>query len=387
MSQLINITFNEAIPVGDEVYPEGYRLLIPADQVFGSHARRQKAPFDLFDSALELVTDLDRGFYRLAYNIEITIGPRTIRQSDLFYYDLPSAPSFGWLTVIINENGSFTLRQSDLSVLIIDTVLQPGVPNTVEAEFFFKGVKVEVTGLTPLPDERYEFYVTPPARPGAWAYTLEFGYDGIDFSYPVTFSVMQPGLTITNRTPSLKAGRKELFVFDVQRTIGGVVGNPSVTLVSAEIDGGTAGELHSLGSGKWGLDVTAKDVVFTMNLRLRLNIDGWIVPWSTNVVVTKKDATSEVVEGDVLAFNLTQVVKIRVISGGKPVATLSTKSLELSGSPSYNTYSKTLVKLEDGLYQFSIYTNNIAGTMYADIVVTIDGVDLALPRFPITVRA
>ena len=78
MSQLIQITFNEPIPVGDEVYPEGYRLLIPAEQVFGSHARRQLAPFDLFDSGLELVRDLDGGFYRLAYNMDITIGPRTI---------------------------------------------------------------------------------------------------------------------------------------------------------------------------------------------------------------------------------------------------------------------------------------------------------------------
>ena len=95
MSQLIQITFNEPIPVGDEVYPEGYRLLIPAEQVFGSHARRQLAPFDLFDSGLELVRDLDGGFYRLAYNMDITIGPRTIRQSDLFYYEIPTAPAFG----------------------------------------------------------------------------------------------------------------------------------------------------------------------------------------------------------------------------------------------------------------------------------------------------
>jgi hypothetical protein len=137
----------------------------------------------------------------------------------------------------------------------------------------------------------------------------------------------------------------------------------------------------------YGLEVTPKDVVFTMNVRLTLSLDGWIVPWSTYVVVTQKDASSEVIEGGVLTFNLTQVVKIRVVSEGKPVPTLTTKSLSLSGSPSYHTYAKTLVKVEDGLYQFSIYTNNIAGTMYADIVVTIDGVDLALPRFPITVRA
>lgn len=126
MSQLIQITFNEPIPVGDEVYPEGYRLLIPAEQVFGSHARRQLAPFDLFDSGLELVRDLDGGFYRLAYNMDITIGPRTIRQSDLFYYEIPTAPAFGWLTVIVNQNGSFTLRQSDITVLAAGTTVNPG---------------------------------------------------------------------------------------------------------------------------------------------------------------------------------------------------------------------------------------------------------------------
>lgn len=387
MSQLIQIVFNEAIPVGDEVYPEGYRLTIPADQVFGSHARRQLAPFDLFDSALELVTDLDRGFYRLAYDLEITIGPRTIRQSDLFYYDIPTAPAFGWLTAIVNENGSFTIRQSDLSVLVQDSVLEPGVVNSVTLTFFFKGEKVDVTGLTPLPGGHYEAYVEAPPRPGSWQYTLKFGYEGIQYEYPLTFSVMQPGLTITNTTPSLKAGVQGLLTFTVDRMIGGVVGHPAVELIGAEIDGGTAGVLHSLGGGKWGLEVTPKDVVFTMNVRLRLSIDGWVVSWVSYVVVTQKDASSEVVSGSALEMNLTQLVKIRVLSEGKPVASLVTKSLELSGSPSYNTYSKSLVKVEDGLYQFSIYTNNVAGTMYADIVVTIDGVDLSLPRFPLTVRA
>lgn len=105
------------------MYPEGYRLLIPAEQVFGSHARRQLAPFD---SGLELVRDLDGGFYRLAYNMDITIGPRTIRQSDLFYYEIPTAPAFGWLTVIVNQNGSFTLRQSDITVLAAGTTVNPG---------------------------------------------------------------------------------------------------------------------------------------------------------------------------------------------------------------------------------------------------------------------
>ena len=384
MSQLIQITFNEAIPVGDEVYPEGYILTIPADQVFGSHARRQKAPFDLFDSGLELVRDLDDGFYRLAYNMEITIGPRTIRQSDLFYYELPSAPAFGWLTVIVNQNGSFTLLQSDLSVLIQDNVVKPGVTNTVSAEFFFKGQKVNVTGLTPLPGGHFEFYVTPPSRPGSWQYNLKFGYEGIQYEYPVTFSVLQPGLTITNTTASMKAGELGMLTFTVERDIPAV---PKVALISASIDGGTAGELHHLHDNVYGLEVTPKDVVFTMFVRLVLSIDGWTVPWNTYVTVTQKDATSDVISGDALVMNLTQVVKIRVISEGVPVKTLKTKSLELSGSPSYHTYAKQLVKVEDGLYQFSIYTNNIAGTMYADIVVTIDDVDLALPRFPLTVRA
>jgi len=384
MSQLIQITFNEAIPVGDEVYPEGYILTIPADQVFGSHARRQKAPFDLFDSGLELVRDLDDGFYRLAYNMEITIGPRTIRQSDLFYYELPSAPAFGWLTVIVNQNGSFTLLQSDLSVLIQDNVVKPGITNTVSAEFFFKGQKVAVTGLTPLPGGHYEFYVTPPARPGSWQYNLKFGYEGIQYEYPVTFSVTPPGLTITNTTASLKAGDLGMLTFTIERDLLTV---PKVSLISASIDGGTPGELHHLHDNVYGLEVTPKDVVFTMFVRLVLSIDGWTVPWNTYVTVTQKDATSEVISGDALVMNLTQVVKIRVISEGQPVKTLKTKSLELSGSPSYHTYAKQLVKVEDGLYQFSIYTNNVAGTMYADIVVTIDGVDLALPRFPLTVRA
>ena len=384
MSQLIQITFNEPVPVGDEVYPEGYLLTIPADQVFGSHARRQKAPFDFFDSGLELVRDFDDGFYRLNYDLEISIGPRIIRQSDLFYYELPSAPAFGWLTAIVNQNGSFTLLQSDMSVLVQDNVVKPGVTNTVSAEFFFKGQKVNVTGLTPLPGGHFEFYVTPPSRPGSWQYNLKFGYEGIQYEYPVTFSVLQPGLTITNTTASLKAGELGMLTFTVERDIPAV---PKVSLISASIDGGTAGELHHLNDNVYGLEVTPKDVVFTMFVRLVLSIDGWTVPWNTYVTVTQKDATSDVISGDALVMNLTQVVKIRVISEGVPVKTLKTKSLELSGSPSYHTYAKQLVKVEDGLYQFSIYTNNVAGTMYADIVVTIDGVDLALPRFPLTVRA
>lgn len=386
MSQLIQITFNEPIPVGDEVYPEGYRLLIPAEQVFGSHARRQLAPFDLFDSGLELVRDLDGGFYRLAYNMDITIGPRTIRQSDLFYYEIPTAPAFGWLTVIVNQNGSFTLRQSDITVLAVGTTVNPGAENTVNLTFFYKGNKVAVTGpaLTPGENGTFDLKVTAPVRPGSWQYDVRFNYEGIDYDYPLSLSVLQPGLTITNTTPSLKAGVQGLLLFSVVRDTEAA---PNVKLLSASLDGGTSGELHLVHDNVYGLEVTPKDVVFTMFVRLVLSIDGWTVPWNTYVTITQKDASSEVVSGDVLAMNLTQVVKIRVISEGQPVKTLTTKSLELSGSPSYHTYAKSLVKVEDGLYQFSVYTNNIAGTMYADIVVTIDGVDLALPRFPLTVRA
>jgi hypothetical protein len=386
MSQLIQLVFNEPVPVGDEVYPEGHRMLIPAEQVFGSHARRQLAPFDLFDTGLELVRDLDDGFYRLAYNIEITIGARTLRQSDLFYYELPTALAFGWLTAIVNQNGSFTLRQSDISVLAAGTTVNPGAENTVNLTFFYQGNKVAVTGpaLTPSENGTFDLKVTAPVRPGSWQYDVRFNYEGIDYDYPLSLSVLQPGLVITNVTPSMKAGELGLLQFSVERD---TLDRPNVALISAAIDGGTPGELHPLHDNVYGLEVTPKDVVFTMNVRLVLSIDGWLVPWNTYVLVTQKDASSEIVSGDVLTFNLTQVVKIRVISEGKPVKTLTTKSLVLSGSPSYHTYAKSLVKVEDGLYQFSIYTNNIAGTMYADIVVTIDGVDLALPRFPITVRA
>lgn len=387
MSQLIQITFNEPVPIGDEVYPEGYVLTIPAEQVFGSHSRRQLAPFDLFDSGLELVRDLDDGFYRLAYNMEIDVGVRTIRQSDLFHYRLPAQPAFGWLVAIVNQNGSFTLQQSDISILTQFTSLKPGVSNDITLTFFYQGGKVTVTGpnLVSNGDGSYTLTVVAPTKPGSWQYNLKFTCNGIDYEYPLSLSVMQPGLTITNTTPSLKAGELGMLLFSIERE--GIDEAPDVKLMDASIDGGAAGELHLLHDNVYGLEVTPKDVVFTMNVRLKLSIDGWIVPWTTYVVVTQKDATSEVVSGDVLAMNLTQVVKIRVISEGQPVKTLTTKSLELSGSPSYHTYAKSLVKVEDGLYQFSIYTNNIAGTMYADIVVTIDGVDLALPRFPLTVRA
>lgn len=387
MSQLIQIIFNEPVPIDDEVYPEGYVLTIPAEQVFGSHARRQLAPFDLFDSGLELIRDLGDGFYRLAYNMEITVGVRTIRQSDLFQYRIPTQPAFGWLVAIVNQNGSFTIQQSDITILTQFTSLKPGASNDVTLTFFYQGGKVTVTGpnLVSNGDGSYTLTVTAPTKPGSWQYNLKFTCNGIDYEYPLSLSVMQPGLTITNTTPSLKAGELGMLLFSIERE--GIDETPDVKLMDASIDGGVAGELHLLHDNVYGLEVTPKDVVFTMNVRLKLSIDGWIVPWSTYVVVTQKDATSEVVSGDVLALNLTQVVKIRVISEGQPVKTLTTKSLELSGSPSYHTYAKTLVKVEDGLYQFSVYTNNIAGTMYADIVVTIDGVDLALPRFPITVRA
>lgn len=390
MSQLIKITFNEAVPTGDEVYPHRFTMYLPAEQVFGSHARRQLAPFDLFDSGLGLVTEIDRGYYRLTHDMEIEIGPRTIRQTDSFYYTLPTSPAFGWFGAIVNQDGTFTLRQSDLSILAENTVLKPGVVNTVNLTFFYQGKPIVVTGpgLTPAANGTFDLDVTAPMKPGAWQSSVEFTYEGIDYDYPMSFSVLQPGLEIQNLTPSMKAGLKGLFYFSVVRDTG-VKSYPEVKIASAAIDGGTAGELHSLDKdrGRWGMELTPKDIVFTMNLRLVLDIDGWRVPWSTYVVVTQKDASSDIVDGEVLKLNLTQVVKLRIMSESKPVANLTTKSLQLSGSPSYHTYSKTLVKLSDGLYQFSIYTNNVQGTMYADIVVTIDGVDLTLPRFPITVRA
>lgn len=390
MSQLIQIVFNEAVPVGDEVYPEGYLLTLPADQAFGSHARRQLAPFDLFDTALELVTDLGGDFYRLAYNMEITIGPRTIRQSDLFSYVLPTSPAFGWLTAIVNDNGSFTVQQSNMAILLKDQFVKPGVTNTLNLTFFFRGVRVDVTGedLMPVGDGTFNHDVSAPMRPGAWQYTLSFSYNGVNYDYPLSLSVLQPGLTIRNMTPSMKAGAKGIFQFYVERKTGiNTLTYPEVKIASAMIDGGTPGDLYEqIPDGTWGLEITPKDVVFTMNLRLVLNIEGWLVPWMTTVVVTQKAASMTVVDGGMLRLNLTQVVKLRIISEGKLVSSLTTKNLKLSGSPSYHTYSKSLVKLEDGLYQFSIYTNNVEGTMYADIVVTIDGVDLAIPKFPITVR-
>lgn len=384
MSQIIQITFNEPIPVGDDVYPEGYRAFLPADQVFGAYARRQLAPFDLFDTALELVTDLGEGFYRLAYDIEIVIGPRTIRQSDLFYHEIPTSLAFGWLTAIVNQNGSFTIKQSDLAVLVKNSVLQPGIPNTVELEFFYKGNPVKVTGPVEV-DDHYELTVTPPIRPGAWQYDLPFNYDGVDYTYPLTFSVLAPSIKFTNRTPSMKAGELGLFRFSVERTYSGITDYPEVKLVSAAIDGGTPGDLHPVHTD-WGLEVTPKDVVFTMNIKLVLDIDGWKVPWTAYVAVTQKDASSTVVDGSVLKLNLTQTVKLRILADGKPVTSLTTKELTLSGSLSYHTYSKQLVKVSDGVYQFSIYTNNVSGTMRVNITVNIDGVDLKLAEFPVIVR-
>lgn len=389
MSQLIQITFNEAVPVGDEVYPKGYLLTLPAEQAFGSHSRRKLAPFDLFDSGLELVTDMGEGFYRLAYNMDITVGARTIRQSDLFFYELPVQPSFGWLVPILNQNGSFTLQQSDISILSEFTSVEAGISNEVLLTFFYKGGKVAVTGpdLTSNGDGSYTLNVVARTRPGSWQYSLKFTYNDVDYEYPLTLSVVEPPLVINNLTPSMKAGEMGLFEFNLTRFIPGRY-YPEVKIASVEIDGGDAGSLHKLDDqGKWALEVTPRSTVFTMNLRIVFDIEGWKVPWSTYVQVRQKDTDSEVVSGDVLMMNLTQTVKIRVISEGDPVKSLTTKSLVLSGSPSYHTYAKTLVKVEDGLYQFAIYTNNVAGTMYADIVVTIDGIDLALPRFPLTVRA
>lgn len=389
MSQLIQILFNEAVPVGDDVYPEGHRLMLPAEQAFGSHASRQLAPFDLFDSALELVTDLGDGFYRLAYNMDVTIGPRTIRQSDLFHYQLPSSPAFGWFIAIVNPNGSFTLRQSDLSLLATGTVLQPGVDNVVNVQFFYQGTPIAVTGpdLTPGANDSFDLKVAGPMRPGSLQYDVRFTYQGVDYDYPLTLSVLQPGLGIANETPSLKAGEKGLFKFSVLRTTGtSTVTTPDVKIASAALDGGQPGELHSLGNGMWALEVTPKDVVYTMYVRLVLDIEGWKVPWTTYVVITQKAASGTVIDGSVLKINLTQPVRLRIMSDSKLVKTLTTKSLKLSGSPSYHTYSKSLVKVDDGIFQFSVYTNAVQGTMYADIVVTIDGVDLAIPTFPITVR-
>lgn len=386
MSQLIRITFNETFQVGDDVYSEGRTLSLPAEQAFGSHASRQLAPFDLFDSGLGLVSVNPDGSYRLAYDIEITVEKRSIRQSDTFYYTLPTTQAFGWLIPSVNDDGSFTLKQSDLSVLVTNTVLNPGVINIVELQFFFKGSPVSVTG--PNLAQRvnaFDLTLTAPFKPGALQYTLEFTYDGLTYEYPLSLSVLQPGLTLVNETPSLKAGELGLFKFSVTRDTG-TLSYPEIKIASVAVSGGTPGALYPLDTGLWGLEITPKNVVFTMILQLVLDIDGWKVPWVTNVTVTQKAASVTVAEGDVLKLNLTQPVRLRLISDGKLVSKLTTKSLNLSGSPSYHTYSKSLVKLADGLYQFSIYTNNIQGTMYVDIVVTIDGVDLPLSRIPITVR-
>lgn len=383
MSQLIKLTFNESIQVGDDVYSEGYSVTLPADQVFGSHTRRQLAPFDFFGE--NLVEEIERGHYRLSKDIVIDLVGKSIRKRDQFYHTIPSLDAFGQLQVSIDSAGIFKVSQSNLAVQIANPILTPGGENKVTLAFFFEGTKVGVNSLdlTPVDDWSYELTVNAPLTPGYLSVPLVVTYEGINYTFSLGLSVSTPRYAITNLTPSLVTGKKGELRFSV--AVEG--GYPAVELKSATTDGGTIGDFYVVDAtnGIWALELTPSGAS-SMNVKLVLDVKGWTINWATRVTVTSNAPDIGLTNG-VLDINLTQLVRMKISLEGKPVTELTTKSLVASGSKSYNTYTKRLVKVDDnGTWQWSVYTNSTEGPLYFDIVITVGGVDHALPRQTIIVR-
>jgi len=386
MSQLFKVSFLEPIKLGDDVYSPGYGFTAPAEQFFGSYFTRELAPLNLFKEGL--FAEISRGYYGIFRDILVELGNVTLRKGDRFYGLPQESSSLGLITFQEDPVGDFIMHVSSVSMTSSLTLIDPGKVTLVPLTFKDgnKPVKVTGPGLVAIDEAtgEYSFEVSAPLKPGVLTATVVFKAGDTNYSYPLLLNVKSPDVTFTQKTTSMLGGQTLgiEFTADVAGT------KPDLTLVSASAGSGIVKELVAIDkeTGTWQLFVTAPMVAATMNVKATFDLGGWTYAVVFPVSVTTKEVVPEL-QGSVLDINLTQLVRMKIILEGKPVTSLVTKSLVASGSKSFNTYTKKLVKVDDnGLWQWSVYTNSTEGPMYFDITITVDGVDYVLPQQTVIVR-
>lgn len=390
MSQLFKLTFNEPIRIGDDVYSPGYTFTAPAEQFFGPHSKRELAPLNLFKEGL--FEEIVRGYYRIPRDFTLEVGSVTLRKGNRFYGLPVDAGGVGIITFLKDPIGDYTMDIAGVSVQAENTAMD--IYDTIQADLYFteSGEPVEVEGLLlKATDEKGHYTVQVSAaafgsKPGSFSLDVNFRTkEGLQYTYPLMVTVRTPGVTVNQKTTMLLASQDgqldfSISIFDKF---------PQATLVSASMDrGGSVGELISKGNGEFSLMVKSGATEGNSKISAVFDVGGWTFKHDFTVSIISKDASVTVPGGNLLDINLTQLLKIKIILDGKPVTNLTTKSLVISGSKSYNTYTKKLVKVDEaGTWQWSVYTNSTQGPVYFDIVITVDGLDYTLPRQTFTVRA
>lgn len=383
MSQNIQFTFNEPIPIGDSTYPEGFNQLIPVDQVFGPYRHRQYATFDLFQ--MPFFERVARGHYRIVNDMTISVGKSVLTQGENVY----ALPREGGLTGYVDFKadavGDMHMRVSNVKVSATPINIEPGETSTVTFTFTDDGQPIDVmTDMTYVDKGVYTKDVTATLKPGTLYYPVEFTYDGEDYLREVTFNIAPPEVNVVQITQQILAGTTVPMEFTLE--VGGKF--PIVSLKSVSTDLGSVGALESIDQalGQWGLVITGPNAARKMNIRAVFDIEGWtyVHTFVVNVTVKSNDV---VIDGNGrLDTNLTQLIRMNITLQGEPVTDLTTKSLVFTGAPSLNTYTKRLTKLNNfGDYQLSVYTNNIQGVIYLDITITVNAIDYILPQMPFTV--
>lgn len=387
MSQLFKVSFLEPIKLGDDVYSPGYGFTAPAEQFFGPYYIRELAPLNLFKE--ELFEEISRGYYKITRDLILNVGSVTLRKGDRFYGLPQESGTLGLVTFSEDAVGDYVMHIASVSMTSDTALIEPGQITVVGLTFMDGTKPVKVTGadLTPVDEAagKYSLQVTAPLKPGVLSLTVVFKAGDTNYAYPLLLNVKSPAVTFVQSTRSMLGGQTLGIAFTVD--VAGT--KPDLKLVSATADGG--GIVKDLveidkSKGEWQLFVTAAVVAATMNVKATFDLGGWTYPVAFPISVTTKETATEL-QGSVLDINLTQLVRMKIVLEGKPVTNLTTKSLVASGSRSYNTYTKKLVKVDDqGTWQWSVYTNSTEGPMYFDITITVDGVDYVLPQQTIIVR-
>lgn len=389
MSQLFKVSFQEPIKLGDDVYSPGYGFTAPAEQFFGSYYTRELAPLNLFKEGL--FAEISRGYYGIFKDITLEVGGVTLRKGDRFYGLPQESSTLGLVTFSEDPIGDYVMHIATVSMTSDTYQIDPGKVTTAILTFKDgdKPVKVSGPGLTAVDETagQYSFDVTAPMRPGLLSSTVVFTHDDVTYSYPLMMNVKAPTLEFKQINSQMLGGKTEPITFSLK--VGGQV--PKLTLLSASTNGGAkVGDLVQREDSEFfDLYVTANNTATQLQITALFDLGEWTQSFLFTVnVLTKDVGTGLVGGGGVLDINLTQLVRIMITIGGNPVKNLTTKSLVASGSKSYNTYTKKLVKVDDnGIWQWSVYTNSTEGPLYFDITITVDGVDYQLPQQTLIVRA
>lgn len=387
MSQLFKVSFLEPIKLGDDVYSPGYGFTAPAEQFFGSYFTRELAPLNLFKEGL--FAEISRGYYGIFRDILVEVGNVTLRKGDRFYGLPQESSTLGLITFNEDPIGDYVMHVASVSMTSDTYQIEPGKVTTVILTFKdgTDPVAVSGPGLVAIDGKvgQYSFNVTSPMRPGLLSSTVVFTHDGVTYSYPLMMNVKAPTLEFKQINSQMLGGKTEPITFSLK--VGGQV--PKLTLLSVSANGGVkVGDLVQREDSEYfDLYITPNNSAAKLQITALFDLGEWTQSFLFTVNVVTEDVSTGLVGGGSLDINLTQLVRILIMIGGSPVTNLTTKSLVASGSKSFNTYTKKLVKVDDnGLWQWSVYTNSTEGPMYFDITVTVDGVDYVLPQQTVIVR-